>query len=103
MDIKEIIDAVEIEGASGGDVVFISTSPEMSATDFSKFAEAFRSHANATREAGEFFPRCFIMPPGVTVDIARAQTQDQIEITSDALTLACDIGVLSPDAGFPHG
>jgi hypothetical protein len=101
MDIKEILEAIEIEGASGGDVVFISTSPEMSATEFSKFAKAISAHATATREAGEYFPRCFIMPPGVTVDIARAQIQDQIEITSDSVALNGD--VLSPDAGFPHG
>lgn len=101
MDIKEILEAVEIEGASGGDVVFISTSPEMSPADFSKFAKAISAHANATREAGEFFPRCFIMPPGVTVDIARAQTEDRIEITTDSVARTGD--VLSPDAGFPHG
>ena len=103
MDIKEILEAVEIESASGGDVVFISTSPDMSAADFSKFAEAFKSHATAMREAGEYFPRCFIMPPGVIVDIARDQIQDRIEITTDAVTLTGGLRTLSPDAGFPHG
>ena len=101
MDIKEILEAVEVEGASGDVVVFISTPPDMSPADFSKFAKTISAHATVTRAAGEFFPRCFIMPPGVAVDIARAQIQDRIEITTDSVVLTGN--VLSPDAGFPHG
>jgi hypothetical protein len=102
MEIKEILEAVQVEGAGKGDVVFIALAPTLSAADFSKFAEAFGSHANAMREGGEYFPRCIVMPPGVTVEVARAQVPDRIEITSDAVTLTGEVSALSPDPGFPH-
>ncbi|MFM0060029.1 hypothetical protein PQR64_30800 [Paraburkholderia phytofirmans] len=91
MELKELMEAIEIEGAERGDVVFIEVAPDMSYQDFTRFSESFRTHANSIRSEG-FFPRCIILPPGVKAEVARAQAQDRIEIQPAPL-----------DAGFPHG
>lgn len=79
MEFKDLLEQVEIEGAGQGDVVFIVTPPDMQSDAFLKFAGALRSHVERDRADGKFFPRCIVMPPGVTVEVARAQPQDRIE------------------------
>lgn len=101
MEFKDLLERVEIEGAGDGDVVFIAMPADMRSDDFVKFANALRSTADRDRADGKFFPRCIVVPPGVTVEVARAQTQDRIEIVGD-VTLAGEL-VASPDADFPHG
>ncbi len=91
MEINEILEAVKIEGAQNGDMVFIEVAESMSAQDFVKFGAAFRAHADGLRADG-YFPRCIILPPGVKAEVARTQAQDRIEIQPTPL-----------DAGFPHG
>ena len=91
MEIKDVLEAIQIEGAGNGDVVFISFPPDAARSDFMQFAKDLGDHAAKLRAGGDYFPRCIVVPPGVTVEVARAQLQDRIEVAP------------SPDAGFPHG
>lgn len=102
MEFKELLEAIEIEGAGEGDVVFIATPADMQSDAFMKFAGALRTHVERDRAEGKYFPRCIVLPPGVTVEVARAQSQDRIEIVGD-VGLTGNIRDASPDAGFPHG
>lgn len=102
MEIKELLESVQIEGAGNGDVVFISTAPGMSGADFVKFAEAFRSHADNIRATDTYFPSCIVLPPGVTVEVARAEIEDRVEVSSNLL-LSGEIQAASPDAGVSLG
>jgi hypothetical protein len=101
MEFNELLEQVQIEGAGQGDVVFIAMPADMRSDDFVKFANALRSTADRDRADGKFFPRCIVTPPGVTVEVARAQLQDRIEIVGD-VTLSGQLAA-SPDAGVPHG
>ena len=100
MEIKELMDAVEIEGAERGDVVFIEVADSMSAQEFVKFSEAFRAHAQTIRAEG-YFPRCIILPPGTRAVVAQRHANDEIVISGD-VTVSGQLNA-SPDAGFPHG
>ena len=102
MEFKELLEAVEIEGASEGDVVFITTPADMKSNDFVSFSSALRSHVDRDRADGKFFPRCIVMPPGINVEVARAHLHDRIEIVGNN-AIAGDVLAASPDAGFPHG
>lgn len=101
MEIKELLEQIQIEGAGEGDVVFIAIPADMRSDDFVKFANALRSTADRDRADGKFFPRCIVTPPGVTAEVARAQLQDRIEIVGD-VTLSGQLAA-GPDAGFSHG
>jgi hypothetical protein len=83
MEINDLLEQVHIEGAGHGDVVFIVTPPEMVSDAFVKFAGALREHVERIRSDGDYFPRCIVMPPGVTIEVARAQSQDRFEIDRD--------------------
>lgn len=100
MEIKELMDAVQIEGAERGDVVFIEVAESMSAKEFAQFGEAFRAHANSIRANG-YFPRCIILPPGARAVVAQRHANDEIVISGD-VTLTGQPGVI-PDAGFTRG
>ena len=101
MEFNELLEQIQIEGAGDGDVVFLAMPTDMRGDDFVKFASALRSHVDRDRADGKYFPRCIVMPPGVTVEVARAQPQDRIEIVGDeAITGQL---VTRPDAGCPHG
>lgn len=100
MEIKELLDAVRIEGAETGDVVFIEVADSMSAADFGKFGEAFRAHADAIRKEG-YFPRCIILPPGTRAVVAQRHPADEIAIVG-GVTVTGQLRT-GPDDGFPHG
>ncbi|MFM0163797.1 hypothetical protein PQR39_25720 [Paraburkholderia sediminicola] len=101
MEFNGLLEQIQIEGTGEGDVVFVAMPADMRSDDFVKFANALRSTADRDRADGKFFPRCIVMPPGVTVEVARAQSQDRIEIVGDE-TLSDQLAA-SPDAGVPHG
>lgn len=101
MEFTKLLEQIQIEGAGQGDVVFIVTSPDMQSDAFLKFASALRSHVDRDRADGKYFPRCIVMPPGVTVEVARAQSQDRSEIVAD-VTATGQLDA-SPDASFSHG
>lgn len=82
MELKELLEAVEIEGAERSDVVFIEVSENMSAQEFARFGEAFRTHANSIRAEG-YFPRCIILPPGTRAVVAQRQAVDEIVVSGD--------------------
>ncbi|MDQ7977164.1 hypothetical protein QYH69_07875 [Paraburkholderia sp. SARCC-3016] len=88
MEIKDVLEAIQIEGAASGDVVFISFPPETTRADFERFGKELGSNVAQLRAGGDYFPRCIIVPPGVTVDIARAQVQDRIEIVANSVSIA---------------
>jgi hypothetical protein len=100
MEFTEMLEQIQIEGAGQGDVVFIVTPPDMQSDAFLKFANALRSHVDRERADGKYLPRCIVMPPGVTVEVARAQSQDRIEIVTD-VTATGQMDA-SPAAGLPH-
>lgn len=101
MEIKELVKAVEIEGAERGDVVFIEVADSMSAQEFAKFGEAFRTHANSIRADG-YFPRCIILPPGTRAVVAQRQPQELVEIGGFKFD-ADEVKALSPGTVFPRG
>ncbi|MFM0432413.1 hypothetical protein PQQ75_25605 [Paraburkholderia aspalathi] len=82
MEIKQLLEAVKIEGAESGDMVFIEVADSMSAQDFVKFGEAFREHADSLRAEG-YFPRCIILPPGTRAVVAQRHPADEISIAGD--------------------
>lgn len=100
MEFKQLLDAVQIEGAERGDVVFIEVADSMSAQEFVKFGDAFRAHANSIRAKG-YFPRCIILPPGTRAVVAQRNADDEIAIVG--CVTASGQQDASPDAGFPHG
>jgi hypothetical protein len=101
MKIEKLLESVLIEGAGQGDVVFMATPAGMSAADYVKFAEAFKSHAQSIRKSDAYFPRCIVLPPGVSIEVARAQIEDRIEVAGT--TCSAPLIGMSPDAGCPHG
>ncbi|MFM0227847.1 hypothetical protein [Paraburkholderia dipogonis] len=102
MEFTELLEQIQIEGAGQGDVVFIVTAPDMQSDAFVKFASALRSHVDRDRADGKYFPRCIVMPPGVAVEVARAQSQDRVEIAGGASFIGQTLAA-SPDDGSPHG
>lgn len=100
MEIKEVIEAVRIEGAENGDVVFIEVAGSMSAQDFVKFGKAFRAHADRIRAEG-YFPRSIILPPGTRAVVAQRHASDAIAIEGDVV-ISGQLAT-SPDDGSPHG
>lgn len=67
--IQDIVKAVE---ASEGDVVFFTFPDSTSLHAFRTTCEHLRIQADKIRAAGGFFPRCIALPPGVSVEVARA-------------------------------
>lgn len=102
MELKDFLEQIEIEGSGQGDVVFIMTPPDMQNDAFAKFASALRTYVDRDRADGKYFPRCIVMPPGVTVEVARARSEDRIESVVNVVS-AGEIHSASPDDGFPHG
>lgn len=83
---EELLEAVKIEGAENGDMVFIEVADSMSAQEFVKFGEAFRAHADGLRAEG-YFPRCIILPPGTRAVVAQRHPADEISIAGDAAAI----------------
>jgi hypothetical protein len=88
MKFNGLLEQIQIEGTGEGDVVFVAMPADMRSDDFVKFANALRCTADRDRADGKFFPRCIVLPPGVTVEVARAQAKDRIEVVGSAMCVS---------------
>lgn len=88
MDSKDVVEAIEIEGANEFDHVFVMAPTGMSALEFSDFLESVRR-----LDKPSHYPSLTILPPGFTVAVARKHPNDEIVITAPSVTLTGDVHV----------
>jgi hypothetical protein len=101
--IDDLVAAIRVDGAGQGDTVFLTLPAGMLPAEYEAFGKRFKKSVDEIRTKADFFPLCYILPPGVKVAVARRDYTETV-ITGD---LAHPVDHLrderKPEDGFPCG
>jgi hypothetical protein len=108
--LDDLVAAIKVDSVGQGDTVFLTLPAGMLPAEYEAFGKRFKKSVDEIRARADFFPLCYILPPGVKVAVARRDYTETVTITGD-VKVSGDLAHAGdhlrderkPEDGFPYG